>query len=125
MACARWAGDAVDFLAERQKRFHRVITDLRTPVFSGLMTLDAIHKIFPDLPVINLTAFGSPNAKAESLRQGAAAFLEKPLDLEHRLDAVRRVFTSRETRGTTRSDGDLSEAKAKIKTRGERTPADH
>lgn len=121
VTCAQWAGDAVDILTEREKRFHLVITDLRMPVFSGMTALYAIHKVFPDLPVIILTAFGSPEVRAECLRQGAAAFLEKPLDSEHLLEEIRRVFTSRETHATTSSDGDLSGARPHPKTRRERT----
>jgi DNA-binding response OmpR family regulator len=42
-----------------------------------------------------LTAFGSPDAKAECLRLGAAAFLEKPLDTPQLLAAIEGVFASR------------------------------
>ena len=41
-----------------------------------------------------LTAFGSPDVKAECLRQGAAAFLEKPLDTAALLDVIEGVFAS-------------------------------
>ena len=39
-----------------------------------------------------LTAFGSPDVKAECLRQGAVAFLEKPLDTGQLLAAIEDVF---------------------------------
>jgi DNA-binding NtrC family response regulator len=85
---AEWVGDAIEFLTDRQIRFDLVITDLRMPLVSGMTAVFAIHKIFPKLPVIVLTAFGSPELKAECLKQGAAAFLEKPLDSKQLLAAI-------------------------------------
>lgn len=96
---AQWAGDAMDILNERQKSFDLVITDLRMPFVTGLTVVYAIHKIFPDLPVIVLTAFGSPDVEAECVRQGAVALLEKPLDSAQLLDVIERVFALREGGG--------------------------
>jgi DNA-binding NtrC family response regulator len=98
VACADWAGDAILVLNERQKRFDLVITDLRMPFITGLTVVFSIHKIFPALPVIVLTAFGSPDVKAECLRQGAAAFLEKPLDTTQLLDVIEEVLSSQKPR---------------------------
>ncbi len=95
--CAEWAGDAIDILTERKKRVDLVITDLRMPFVSGLTAVYAIHKILPELPIIVLTAFGSPDVKVECLRQGATAFLEKPLDTPQLLNVVEGVFTSPKT----------------------------
>ncbi len=94
VACAAWAGDAVEILTERQKRFDLVITDLRMPFLTGITVVYAVHEVFPELPVIVLTAFGSPDVKAECFRQGAAAFLEKPLNTVQLLSAIESVFAS-------------------------------
>ena len=91
---AQWAGDAVDFLTARQKRVDLVITDLRMPLVNGMTVVFAIHNIFPTLPVVVLTAFGSPDVKAECLRQGAAVLLEKPLNTSQLLEVIERVFAS-------------------------------
>ncbi len=94
---AQWAGDALDFLTARQSPVDFVITDLRMPFVSGMTVVYAIHKIFPALPIIVLTAFGSPDVKAECLRQGAAAFLEKPLNTSELMAAIEKVFSSHAT----------------------------
>ena len=98
VTCANWAGDAIDILTERIKRIDLVITDLRMPFVSGMTAVYAIHKILPELPIIVLTAFGSPDVKAECLRQGATAFLEKPLDTPQLLEVIARIFTSQKIR---------------------------
>jgi DNA-binding NtrC family response regulator len=80
--------EAVDILTRREKNIDLVITDLRMPFVTGMTLIYAIHEIFPSLPVLVLTAFGSPELKTECLKQGAAAFLEKPLDTLRLLAAI-------------------------------------
>ena len=95
VTCAEWAGDAIDILNERQKQIDLVITDLRMPVVSGLTAVFAFHKIVPQLPIIVLTAFGGPEVKEECLRQGAVAFLEKPLNAGQLLEVVDNLFAGK------------------------------
>jgi len=92
VTCAAWAGDAIEILAARRNRVDLVITDLRMPFLTGITVVYAIHEVFPALPVIVLTAYGSADVKSECLRQGAAAFLEKPLDTPQLLAAIEGVF---------------------------------
>ncbi len=95
VAVATAAADAVEILTQRQRCIDLVITDLRMPLVTGMTLLYAVHKIFPRLPVIVLTALGSPDVKAECLREGAAEFLEKPLDASQLLEAIGRVLAGR------------------------------
>jgi two-component system, NtrC family, response regulator PilR len=94
VTCAAWAGDAVETLTSRQKKFDLVITDLRMPMLTGITVVYAIHQALPELPVIVLTAYASPPVKAECLAQGAAAFLEKPLDTPQLVSAIEGVFAA-------------------------------
>jgi len=94
---ATWVGDAVDIVVEQKKQIDLVITDLRMPLVTGITGVFAIHKVFPQLPIIVLTAFGGPDVEAECLRQGATDFLEKPLDAAHLLEVIARVFAATKT----------------------------
>ncbi len=78
-------------LADSEKRFDLVITDLRMPMFSGRGVL-ALASTLPELPVIIITAFGGPDVQAEALRLGAFAFLEKPVARTELLDVVKRAL---------------------------------
>ena len=90
---AQWGGDALEFLTARKQRVDLVITDLRMPFVTGITVVFAIHRMFPALPTIVLTAFSNPAVKAECLRQGAAAVLEKPLDTAKLMGAIWEVFS--------------------------------
>ena len=109
VTCVEWAGDAVEVLTSRRKNIDLVITDLRMPFISGMTALYSIHRIFPKLPVIVLTAFGSPEVKTECFRQGASAFLEKPLDTTQLLDVLGKVFVGEQTRPGTPDSRELQQ----------------
>ncbi len=58
-----------------------VITDLNMPHASGMDLLRAIKQQAPHTAVIVMTAFGSIGSAIEAMREGAADFLTKPLDM--------------------------------------------
>ncbi len=58
-----------------------VITDLFMPSMTGLELLTILHEEEPELPVILLTAHGSLDTQVDATRQGAYAYLRKPVDL--------------------------------------------
>jgi DNA-binding NtrC family response regulator len=78
-------------LADSEKRFDLVITDMRMPMFSGRGVL-ALASALPELPVIIITAFGGSDIQAQALRLGAFAFLEKPVAAPQLIDVVKRAL---------------------------------
>ena len=84
-------------LADSEKRFDLVITDLRMPMFSGRGVL-ALASALPELPVIIITAFGEPDVEAQALRLGAFAFLEKPIAAAQLIEVVKRALARSPTR---------------------------
>ena len=95
VTCQVWAGDIFKILTGPQKPFDLMITDLHMPFISGLTALERVHKLFPKLPIIVLTAFGSPDIEYACLHQGASAYLEKPLDASQLFEAIEKVLDSR------------------------------
>jgi DNA-binding NtrC family response regulator len=90
---ASWGGDAMEHLTDKSERFDLVITDLRMPILGGQSILGAVSVGLPQVPVIVVTAFGDPKVRAECLRKGAAAFLEKPVDTPQLLAAIEGALT--------------------------------
>src|SRR6059036_1930588 len=87
-------------LADSEKRFDVVITDLRMPMFSGRGVL-ALASALPGLPVIIITAFGGPDVEAQTLRLGAFAFLEKPVAAAQLIEVVTRALARSQLRDSS------------------------
>jgi CheY-like chemotaxis protein len=70
-----------------------LITDVRMPKMSGLALLLAAREVAPDLPVIVVTAYGSPEVRTQVQRAGSVQYLEKPFAFQSLLDATDRALT--------------------------------
>ena len=79
------AGRAVDL----------VLTDLRMPGQSGLDLLNECRRLRPDVAVVVMTAYGTIAGAVEAMRQGAADFLTKPIDLDQLEIVVGRALEMR------------------------------
>lgn len=90
------AEKALAILEEKPQEFDVVITDIRMPRFDGKMFIEAIrlHEKLKELPIIALTAYGTPDVLIDCLRLGASGFLVKPPnknDLLRELSRARRI----------------------------------
>jgi len=77
-----------------------VITDVVMPMMNGLELLGALRIERPGMPVIVLTGQGSLDTLVRSKRQGAYAYLVKPVDVG-RLKGVLASALTKPERGTT------------------------
>jgi CheY-like chemotaxis protein len=76
--------DALDRRAgEIEPAFVAVLSDINMPGMDGLQLLGEIKQLFPDLPVIMVTAHGDDERRRRVAEYGAAESLTKPVDFEH------------------------------------------
>jgi DNA-binding NtrC family response regulator len=88
------ANAAIRFVNESKQHFDLVITDVSMPGMKGTTFLSAVKTAFPKVPVIIITAFGDWGQYMETLRNGAFDYLDKPLDKDALLAAVRRALAN-------------------------------
>lgn len=69
-----------------------VILDINLPQISGLDLQGMLKERGVDLPIIFLTGFGDVPKATAGLKAGAVDFLEKPVDNEVLLEAVRKAL---------------------------------
>jgi DNA-binding NtrC family response regulator len=69
-----------------------MVTDLRMPGMDGLELLRRATKLWADVPVIVLTAFGSVRVAVEAMKLGAVDFLVKPFDRKEVVEVVTRAL---------------------------------
>jgi two-component system response regulator GlrR len=65
-----------------------VVTDLRMPGIDGMQLFEAIHRRYPALPVIILTAHGTIPDAVSATQRGVFGFLTKPFDSQELLQKV-------------------------------------
>ena len=65
-----------------------IVTDVRLRGASGLTLPDRLHALRRRIPVIFITAYDSPESRAEARRAGGAAYFRKPVDDQALLDAI-------------------------------------
>lgn len=69
-----------------------LVLDIRMPIMSGLRLLERLP--LPQLPVIVLTGHADVSMVADAFKLGAIEFLEKPVDDETLVNAVRHALVA-------------------------------
>jgi len=69
-----------------------VLTDMRLPGQSGLDLLQWIKRKQPSLPVLVITAYGSIDNAVEVMKNGAASYLTKPVDMDEMMALIRHTL---------------------------------
>jgi two-component system chemotaxis response regulator CheY len=72
-----------------------VITDMNMPRMDGMELIRNIRQNYPDVYVILITAFGTPDTEKQAKRIGANDYLAKPFDFEELERRVRTFFQNR------------------------------
>ncbi len=76
--------------------FDLAISDIRMPGMSGLDLLAQLKKNRPELPVILVTAFASPDDAVTAMKNGAFDYITKPFNVEE----IKEVISSATSRKT-------------------------
>jgi len=82
--------DALAALASTH--FAVVITDLRMTEMSGIELCQEIRSLYPDTDVVILTAYGTIQTAVEAVKHGAIDYLTKPVDTDHLINILKRIF---------------------------------
>jgi len=72
-----------------------VLTDLNMPGKDGLVLIDNLRALNPEVPVIVMTAFGTVASAVSAMKRGAADYLTKPIDLDELDVLVTRTLERR------------------------------
>jgi FixJ family two-component response regulator len=87
---ARGFASGAEFLQSWQiDRPDCVLLDLQMPGLSGSDVQQALHRAGAHLPVVIITANDRPGAREECIREGAVAYLHKPLNEGVLLNALK------------------------------------
>lgn len=74
----------------RENDVSLLITDQKLPGMSGIELVTLVDKKYPAIPIILITAYGTPNLKYRAMDTGAIKFLDKPIDLREMIKEVKK-----------------------------------
>lgn len=72
-----------------------IISDIRMPGISGLELLNEITQLYPEIPVIIITAHSDLDSAVSSYQGGAFEYLPKPFDIEDAVSITKKACASR------------------------------
>ncbi|HOJ32778.1 MAG TPA: sigma-54 dependent transcriptional regulator [Candidatus Hydrogenedentes bacterium] len=78
----------------KKSSYDLVLLDMRLPDISGMELLHQFRDMYPDMPVIVITAYSSINNAVEAMKEGARDYISKPFDMDMLAFTVRRVLSA-------------------------------
>ena len=79
-------------------RFDVVLVDQKMPELSGTELVEEIHRRFPELPVVIMTAFGSIEDAIESIKSGAYHYVTKPVNFDELTNILNKAIETKRLR---------------------------
>jgi len=84
--------DALDIISSHD--IDLLVTDLKLPVMDGFQLLAQVSQSNPYMPVIVMTAFGTPDIEERLSHLNALHYLEKPLDFDELANTIDKALTT-------------------------------
>jgi DNA-binding NtrC family response regulator len=97
------ASDGASALAQASdERFDAIVLDFRLPDSNDLHLLERIRELQPNVPVVMMTAYGTPEMTSGALELGAYRVVAKPFDVHDMVSLVAEAHEStRHLKGRT------------------------
>jgi two-component system response regulator AtoC len=87
----------------RGSSYDLVLLDMRLPGMTGIEVLKQLREKQGEVPVILMTAYGSPNIAIQASSLGAYGYITKPFELDDVLHTVNRYFERQTLKEEVRS----------------------
>lgn len=78
-----------------ENRFDLIVSDVRMPKIDGMQLFRHVRAVAPHTDVILMTAYGEVEGAVEALKEGAADYLTKPVELDELAFRVQRIEEKR------------------------------
>lgn len=82
--------EALDIL--RQNSIAMIIADIKMPKMGGVALLRKARELFPEIPVVMITGYGSINDAVETIKRGAMDYITKPISIEKLCELVDKYY---------------------------------
>lgn len=82
----------------RQNDYDAIVSDIKMPGMDGLTFLSRVQEIRPDIPTLLITGHGDHSLAIQALRGGAYDFIQKPIERDYFVAALRRAIQTHQLR---------------------------
>jgi DNA-binding NtrC family response regulator len=76
----------------KEKEVNLLLTDMKMPEKDGLSLLHEVKRLWPEIPVILITAYGTIESAVSAMKEGATDYLLKPIKMEEVELVIQRAF---------------------------------
>jgi DNA-binding NtrC family response regulator len=80
-----------------------LVTDLKMPGMNGMILLQEVHRVYPDLPVVIMTAYGTVEGAVQAMKEGAVDYILKPVKMEEMELLIEKTLSVRRLQDENRS----------------------
>ncbi len=84
--------EALDAL--RTHRYDAAISDLYMPGIDGMAFLEEVKRLYPGLPVVMITAFGTVDSAVDAIKRGAFDYVTKPFEQSEIVSVVQKAVNT-------------------------------
>ncbi len=102
---------ALDLIREHE--YAAIVSDIKMPDMDGLALLALIQELRPETPTLLITGHGDHSLAIQALRGGAYDFIQKPIDRDYFVAALRRAVQTYQLRQQVAEQQRTLEAHAK------------
>ncbi|TMD62590.1 MAG: hybrid sensor histidine kinase/response regulator [Chloroflexi bacterium] len=82
----------------RDYNYDAIVSDIKMPGMDGLALLEKIGDLRPDIPTLLITGHGEHDLAVRALRGGAYDFIQKPIDRDYLVAALKRAIQAHQLR---------------------------
>src|SRR5712691_9348906 len=94
------AQEALERIEEHD--YDAILSDIKMPGMDGLALLGKIQELRPETPTLLITGHGEHDLAIQALRGGAYDFIQKPIDRDYVVAALRRAIQTHQLRRQVR-----------------------
>ncbi|MBI4772756.1 MAG: sigma-54-dependent Fis family transcriptional regulator [Deltaproteobacteria bacterium] len=91
--CAHGGGEAISKI--EKSPYDVIVSDIRMQKVDGLEVLRRAKKVHPDVGVVMISAYASPETAVEAMREGAYDYFPKPFNTERLKEVIAHIIRER------------------------------
>jgi len=76
-----------------------LLVDVKMPKHDGIYLMQKVKEQWPDVPIIVMSGYPTPDTITDGDKMGAAAFIAKPFTPDELLETIRQVIQKEEYHG--------------------------